>query len=406
MASGITVQSEPSDLGGYIPAFNSQWHVATSSNIAQPGFFFRTIATDLISGITKTYDTIPNPSNELEIDVSQFSRLRMNNYIPINSYGWKKATGIRKIRVNIGEVWDIAGVPTYTAGTNKDYIVWNSALEMLTFSGYAASNYVYDGTTPNYKYLTNLLAENVYDDRSNYFYILIQEGNTTDLPDLEINTFLADGTLVNSSTIARPDFNTGTYTDQYACIDLGIKGLDGLTAPEVAGSFPVLAGTESYYTVTDTANGVIKQYNISCEPRYTVYTLHFLCRNGSYQTLHCTKATELNSTKNVTTFKKSPWTRSGYDKVIDYSVMVEQPQSVVTQDGLRINTDWQNQDQFNLYKELFSSSDVKLDLGSAQGYASVKITNTNWITKSAELGKLRNITFDLLFTHSNISQNG
>lgn len=405
----VTVQFQPANLGGYLPSFNPQWFVATSTQVAQPNFFYRVIVTDIISSITKTYDIIPNPSNECEIDVSRFSRLRMNNYIPINEYGWQKATGIRKIRVNIGEVWDIAGVPTYTAGSNVDYIVWNACLEMLSFSSFASTQYVYDGSIPIYKYLTSSLTENVYENRSNLFYVLIQEGNVSDIADLEINTYLANGTLVNSSTIARPDFNTGVYTDQYVCIDLGIKGLNGLTAPEVAGSYPVLAGNESYYTVTDNTDPlnpvIIKRYDICCEPQYTVYTLHFLCRNGKYGTLHCTKAAELTTTKQVNTYKKSPWTRSGYVKAIDYSVIVENTQSVVSQDGLKLNSDWLTQAQFDFYKELFTSSDVKLDLGSSQGYASVKVNQTSY-TQQNDGQKLRNYQIDLLFTHTNPSQNG
>jgi len=53
---------------------------------------------------------------------------------------------------------------------------------------------------------------------------------------------------------------------------------------------------------------------------------------------------------------------------------------------------------------LFSSPDVKLDLGSAQGYASVKVTNGTYVSKNND--KLRNLTFDLLFTHNNQRQKG
>ena len=47
---------------------------------------------------------------------------------------------------------------------------------------------------------------------------------------------------------------------------------------------------------------------------------------------------------------------------------------------------------------------VKLDLGTAQGYASVKVTNGTYVSKNND--KLRNLTFDLLFTHANQRQKG
>ena len=41
---------------------------------------------------------------------------------------------------------------------------------------------------------------------------------------------------------------------------------------------------------------------------------------------------------------------------------------------------------------MFSSPDVKLDLGTAQGYASVKVTNGTYVSKNND--KLKNLTFD------------
>ncbi len=56
------------------------------------------------------------------------------------------------------------------------------------------------------------------------------------------------------------------------------------------------------------------------------------------------------------------------------------------------------------YKDLFSSPDIKLDLGTVQGYASVKVTNGTYVSKNND--KLKNLTFDLLFTHNNQRQKG
>jgi hypothetical protein len=136
----VTVQSQPAI---YVPSYNNQWFVATSTQVAQPNFKYRVVMTDLISGYTITEDYNPNPSNELEIDVSKFSELNMLNYLPANQYGWKKCIGAsRKIRVNIGEYYGTT--PAYYAGSNIDYIVWNGALELFDFSTYLVTDYVYD----------------------------------------------------------------------------------------------------------------------------------------------------------------------------------------------------------------------------------------------------------------------
>ena len=113
---------------------------------------------------------------------------------------------------------------------------------------------------------------------------------------------------------------------------------------------------------------------------------------------------ELNSTKTSTTFKRSPWTNVSNVMTLDYSVAVEQPTIVNVQNGLKLNSDWVTKAELLKYKDLFSSPDVKLDLGTAQGYASVKVTNGTYVSKNND--KLRNLTFDLLFTHNNQRQKG
>jgi hypothetical protein len=89
---------------------------------------------------------------------------------------------------------------------------------------------------------------------------------------------------------------------------------------------------------------------------------------------------------------------------LDYSVAVEQPTIVNVQNGLKLNSDWVTKAELIKYKDLFSSPDVKLDLGTAQGYASVKVTNGTYVSKNND--KLKNLTFDLLFTHNNQRQKG
>jgi hypothetical protein len=407
----ITILSKPTDAlyYGYVPCYNNQWFVASSSQTASANFKYYIVVTDLLSGYSVTEKFLPNPSGKLQFDASKFSELLMTNYIPVNVYGFQQNTSIRKIRVNIGEIYGSTLPGTIYTGTDIDYNVWNGSLELLTFSQYNSKNYTWDlSTTPNLNYpnlLSDLADDYTFNNRSNFLYWMVLEGQT-DLPKIYLRTYNAAGSVLNTYTItnsynALTSPSVGYYRNNMVCIDVGKKGIDGINAAYLVGVeyYDIMAEINS-----ETAPFKIKRYTIKCSPRFDVYTLHYLSNTGAYETLHCSKVSELNSTKTSTTFKRSPWTNVSNIMTLDYSVAVEQPTIVNVQNGLKLNSDWVTKAELIKYKDLFSSPDVKLDLGTAQGYASVKVTNGTYVSKNND--KLKNLTFDLLFTHNNQRQKG
>jgi hypothetical protein len=399
----VTTQLNPAS---YLPSYNNNWLIATSSQIAQPNFKYRVVLTDLISGFPITEDYTQNPAGELELDVSEFTQTNMLNFLPVNLYGWQKCAGAsRKIRVNVGELYG-AGTPVYYAGSNFDYIVWNGALELFDFANYSINAYIYESSALAYVFLSSL-NEKTYPDRSNYLYALCLQGVTNDLNSILINTYNSDGTLLGSYNIDRPDYTTGLYTDQYQCIDVGYKGLIQISSLQVivnSGSYPIIDNNVAYYDVINQQNGgLLKRITVECS-QFDVYTLHYLNRKGGYDTLHCSMVTELSSNKTTTSFKKSPWSRSGYAKVLDPSGASEKTLSVNLQDGLRLNSDWLTQAEFDQHKDLFASPDIRLDTGKAFAYKSIKITNTSYTQRNRD--RLRSLTFDAIFSHTNSRQKG
>ena len=401
----ITILSKPTDAlyYGYIPCYNNQWFVASSSQTASANFKYYIVVTDILSGYSVTEKFLANPSGKLQFDASKFSELLMTNYIPVNLYGFQQNTSIRKIRVNIGEIYGSTLPGTIYSGSDIDYNVWNGSLEMLTFSQYNSKNYTWDlSTNPNVNYpvlLSDLADDYTFNNRSNFLYWMMLEGQT-DLPKIYLRTYDAAGSVLNTYTITN-SVSTGTYRTNMVCIDVGKKGIDGINAA-------YLVGVEYYDIMAEINSNLapfkVKRYTIKCSPRFDVYTLHYLSNTGAYETLHCSKVSELNSTKTSTTFKRSPWTNVSDVMTLDYSVAVEQPTIVNVQNGLKLNSDWVTKAELLKYKDLFSSPDVKLDLGTSQGYASVKVTNGTYVSKNND--KLKNLTFDLLFTHNNQRQKG
>lgn len=406
----VTVQSQPA---AYLPSYNNQWAVATSTQTAQPSFKYVVVLTDMLTGYSVTEKYLANPAGELQLDMSKFSELYMSNYIPVNTYGWQLNPSIRKIEYNIGEEYLVSGTLTYFVGTNYTYNVWNASLEMLTMSQYSINDYYfYLNTTMDYSYasLSDLADDTTFANRSNYLYYMIRETYQS-LTSISIYAYDSTNAIISQSTIANPYSSGSTYTNNMICIDVGMKGLANISSGLVTGAYPIIPSNTAYYDVYlqpyasyDPAAFKIKRYVINCNPRFTDYTLHYLSTTGAYETLNCSLVSELNSTKTSSTFKTSPWSRSGYDMVLDYSTAVEKPQVINVQNGLRLNSNWLTPAELIKFKDLFSSPDVRLDLGTAQGYASVKVMNGSYISKNND--KLRLLTFDLQYSHNNQRQKG
>jgi hypothetical protein len=401
----ITIQSSPTSP---TPAYNENWVVATSSQTAQPNFYYTIILTDVTgSHVYDTENIKPDPNNKLKLDLQSWVQLLMRNYIPVNLYGWKKcADATRKFRFNIGETYDVLGVATYFAGSNTDYITWNARVDEQFMAPYSANYFTYDSSIPNIKYLTTL-PNKTYIDRSQYLYVLCQ-ANVNELTEIAITTYDAAGNILGYYFINRPDSSTGLYSDNYQCIDVGYKGLLGITAPFVTafiGTYPIITPSVASYNVYNpSAAESIQTITIECNPKYEVYSLHYLNSKGGYQTLHCNLAATLSSTKTTTSFKKSGWSLVSNVMTLDPALNGEKTQSVTIQDKLQLNSDWLTDAEFALHKDLFASTDVRLDIGSTTTYKGVKVTQTGYTTKNTD--RLRNYQIDLDYTHQNHRQRG
>ena len=386
------------------PAYNENWFIASSTQSAQPNFKFTVKITDVATSTQWTEQIEPvYGTNKIYFDAGAYAEKYMVNFFDDNSYGWQKCVNAyRQITVNIGETY--GSTPTYASGTDLTYNVWNGGLDTQTFAYYNADNYLYNQTTSNYKYLTAVGDLNVYEDRSNYVYFLGTVGNTTDLPQLRIRTFDANGNIIGNSTIARPSATTGLIGDQYQCIDIGLKGLTSIASGLVTGAYPIITSSVASYTVREFVNTGLIRCFIKCNPKYTVYSLHYLNQKGGYDTLHCTKVSEKTSTKSATTFKQNPWNEVSNVMTYNPSMMLEKTQGITITDSLKLNSDWLTQEEFDRHRDLFASTDIRLDLGSSTPNIAVKITNGNYIQKNND--RLRMLSFDLSYTFNNHRQRG
>ena len=391
----VSVSQQPQ---AYTPGYSSQWFTALSTQIAQPNFFYTVICTDIISGDTQTYQLPQRPDGYCVFDAGPFAENLLTQYAPINVYGWKLATGIRKIRVNIGETY--GSTPAYASGTNIDYIVWNAITDFKDFPGFTYTDFVFNNLTANEVYLTNLLNENTYEDRSNYFYALTSQ--VGDLLNIQIETYDSQGTTIGSSYIENPYEASTDYREKYLCIDIGHKGLKNIHFSLVTGIFPIITDAVASYRVF--IGTEIKLMAIACEPRYDVYTIHYLRKNGAFETINFSKRSDTSKDKTTTSYKKQPYVLTSGQYAYNAHDAVERVLSTLTTDKLKLNTDWLTEEEVELHADLMDAPIVYLDLGKDVDFLQLKVVTNSYKLNKRYNERMFSLSMDFEYTHQNARQ--
>lgn len=418
----ITTNQQPN---AYCPAHSPMIFEALSTQIAQPNFTYTIIVTDLITSTAQTYPVEQAPvTGELVFDAREFVKDFIKNYIPNNVYGFQKCTdAIRKIRVNIGETY--GSTPTYYAGSNIDFIVWNAGLSWLEYPVYSSTSYVYKASTTNYKYLTTNVNPAsatrykpdgvTYADKSHFIYVLSSESGDVEL--FRINTYDSAGTLLGQYDITNP-YNPGTtYTDKYVCIDVGHKGLSQISTPAdytvITGSAPIITDSVAYYDIIDgytappiTARKTIQRIYIGCEAKHDVFSLHFLDKHGNFEPLHFPKFSEITTKNKKTLYRQQPFTLTSSTWAYTRFTAHEKVMSTEEEQSYRITTDWMSETDANIFAHIIHSSVVYIDLGSSIGLVPV-IVETNTLTRPKKWNqpKMRAIQIDIRYTFKEVWQN-
>ena len=426
----VTVQTQPAI---YTPAYNPQWFVATSTQTAQPNFRYRVVLTDLISSGTVTKDVDADPNGYFRFDVGSFSEQYITQVNPSGLYGWQENTGaVRNIRVNIGEVY--GATPTYYAGANTDFIVWNGALDFLTMQSYNYLNYLYtqgnniqiitNNHNPSYVWTASSTTpyysndETVTASKSSYLYFLTSAAG--DLEKIRIIGYDSDGNQMGSSVIRNTASGSTTYTEKYQFIDLGYDGLLNMPTGQIlSGDSPIPVATYQYWDVYDESSWLpvvggggdpfifpLKRYNLVCEPRFDVITTHYLSPEGSFETQPCTKLSLRTTEVTKSSYSKLPYTLTGYVVGYTYGASVDNTLTSTLRDKITVNTDWLTVLEVEQLKDAISSPVVYVDLGDAGGYIAMKITNNSFQIKKKYNEQMLSVSFDLEYTHINVRQRG
>lgn len=405
----VTISQQPD---GHTPAYNPQIFVGLSTQIAQPNFNYEVVITDLVSSVSKTYMIPARPDGYCTFDAQPYVESFMTHYCPINVFGFQLTSSSRKIRVNIGESY--GSTPASFSGTNIDYIAWNGVLDFLDVPGYDSTDFVYvAGINENQVYLTNRLDDITFEDRSNLLYVLTSASG--DFQTLEIQLFDNNGAGINTAQIPNPYYNSSNYREKYLAIDVGWKGLTNIASGLVTLGYPIDLSNCAYYDLYDNSvtgnppagtQNLIKRIYVKCEPAHTVYTVHFLAKNGGFETIHFHLKSEFTLKREQTNYNKLPYEFSGGTYTHTRSSPLKKTLSSSRTEILRLNTDWLDEEHANLYEQILDApvGNIYLDLGPDLDYAQLEVITDSYKRYDKFGEPLFQLQMDFAYTHTNHRQ--
>ena len=415
----ITLQTQPED---YTPAYNKQMITATSNQTGNSDFVYIVECEDDLTGGTDTYRIPKRPvTSEMIFNAEIFSNKFVKHYVPNNNYGWQVCTdAIRKINIELKEYYG-GNIVSASPPNSFSYIVWNGVLRTLDWVDYNESDFVYTNSSP-FTYLFSGNAETnyqmprgyTYEDKSLYLYALCNLTNTFET--LRVKTYNSAGTLLGTSDIDNPYYNSADYEEKYFCIDVGHKGLSQISSGLVTGTYPIITSSVAYYELFDVNTSAgsppsgteepIRRVDIKCEPRHTVYTVHYKAKSGNFETIHFPKVSLLTEEAERQIYKINPNTVSSYVYYYDKFTPHERVGNITGQERLLLNSDWMTENEAEIHRELFTSPLIYIDYGSTIGLVPHKLIDTTATINKNWNAKLFGITIQLEPTYKNVYGNG
>lgn len=406
----LTINQQPQ---AYTPVFNPQIFHVTSTNSGAANHSYTFAFTDVITGITGKVQVAKDPVNAAGVfDAMEKSKDFIEYFQPVYTGGWQKATGsLRPFTVNVGETYGTT--PTYYPGSDITYYVWSGGVDWMDFAnnGFVSTPYIYNHLVNN-AYMAGVIDDLTFTGKSNFIYVLSNHLTGARITNIRIIGYDASGSVITTSTINNPHSAGGnTYDKNFVLIDVGERGLDALTAPQVTGTFPVLNSNVVKYEVWDyDSNPVplvyIKTLTRGCENIYRPIIVHYLAKNGALQTATFNLMHDKKIKKQNLQYGKDTNFYTSVQYAYDISSRPMRQFGITTQTGLVLRTDWLSDDQVEKYEDLFSSAVIFLD--GDENYPNkliaINCETQDYITIPKAKSKLFAWESEFLYAHQNIRQ--
>lgn len=399
----------------HTPAYNDQWFTATSTQTAQPNFqFYVTIIVHYHNGTA--YTTSPTfvepintpPDGIMRFNARSYAENYIKNFIALSQASWSQClNSILKIVVNVGERYDSGAPPALTVfpGANTTFYVWNASLAFPDFgAAYNQYNYVAVNASP-FPILNDYPDIRASEYSQNRLYILAESDNVIK----KARVHSTDGFGATFFDIGNPFLASGNWYDRYICLNVSPSRLAALGGAGWLG----VPGTT--YTIDLYNNaGVVKKsisysYSDVCS-KFFKYQQIYLNTKGAFDTMFFEMVSEEEHEATRTKVSHTP-----YRDPAGTGAMTYQPSQATTfinsvkeNKSLRIRTDWINETQSPLLKDLVFSPQgyIQEVQGSAVIYYAANPAESKYARKRHFNGKLFNLETNIELAYSSFRQSG
>jgi hypothetical protein len=405
----ITIQQ---DITGFRPAYNDDFYVVSSSNVAQTNFQF--IADLYVNGSYVTrLKTFPhathgtglfNPKRAIENYVTKDFDLATNLFATNdNSFCY--------YQLRFGEQYGTSGTIYANLTNTSTKYVWNSIFDYEEYTDFDDTQYILSNS--NCQFLTNAPDNlKIQSNERNYLYGITDTSG--DIYYLNITTFDSSGAQIDSYKLYNQYQDVSTNARKFFRVGVGTYNFNDISSGDYAysefGNFPVIGSNVAKYNVqTSKQDGTVtsetRTYFVEDVCTKTEATrLFFLNKLGGYDAITFKNKTKINADITRSNFKKpqGEWVNSN-------SFVQGRANRAVTQydtnikDTFTIVSDWLTEAQSVWLEELFTSPDVYVDKNGIERVP-INITASSYETKQTAVAKLINYTLEYTYSYSRYRQ--
>lgn len=227
----------------------------------------------------------------------------------------------------------------------------------------------------------------VYRDADNVFLPYLNDAASESV---QIKLYNTSGSLTNTIN----DTLTAAV-DSLSILNISPSAIDGIGSP-------VFTESTSYYTVEVGGSGIYR-FDLICEPKHTVYSLHFLNRFGGFESRDFTKLSRKVIDIEKKDFGKLPYSVNASGVVAYYNSnnVYNETRSVYSsqyREKMTLNTDVLTDGEYQWLGDLILSPMVYIEM---DGYfIPIVISSNNYEFKKVVNDKITNLTLSVEFGDS------
>lgn len=203
---------------------------------------------------------------------------------------------------------------------------------------------------------------------------------------------------IDVTVTAYPSANI--VSQSYSRVDSSMQ-IFNLSPAGVNNLSPIIDDSTTHYSVDFTSNtNRLLTFDLVCEPKYTVYTLHFLNRFGGFESREFTKVSRKLLDIEKREFGKLPYTVNASGEVSYYNSnnVYNETRSVYSsqyKEKMTLNTDIMTDDEYTWLGDLILSPMVFIEMGGY--FIPVVISQNNYEFRKVVNDKITNLTLSIEF---------